>query len=115
MGARGLLTKVIYALFSDRLATDHEHLLKPKGVPPTVLSTVPYRRRAVDWPYGMCQAGAREYFRRVINGSKAHSRRRSGVGRGRPVRDTTVVIQRVCGIVVTVYLALILVVPSRWA
>ena len=28
-----------------------------------MLSTVPYRRRAVDCRYGMCQAGAREYFR----------------------------------------------------
>ena len=28
-----------------------------------MLSTVPYRSRAVDYRYGMCQAGAREYFR----------------------------------------------------
>ena len=27
-----------------------------------MLSTVPYRRRAVDCRYGMCQVGSREYF-----------------------------------------------------
>ena len=40
---------------------------KPRGVSPTVLSTdrpgVPYRRRAVNCRYGMCQAGARSDFR----------------------------------------------------
>ena len=78
-----------------------------------MLSTVPYRRRAVDCRYGMCQAGAREHFRPVVGGSKAHSRSRSGGRRGGRARYTTIVIQRVCGIVVTVYLALILLVPSR--
>ena len=28
-----------------------------------MLSTVPYRRRAVDYSYGLCQVGARVYFR----------------------------------------------------
>ena len=50
---------------------------------------------------------------RVMGGSKAHSRSRSGGRRGRRARDTTMVIRGVCVIVVTVYLALNLVVPSR--
>ena len=37
--------------------------MKSKVVSPTALSTVPYRRRAVDCRYGLCQAGARESFR----------------------------------------------------
>ena len=80
---------------------------------PTVVSTVPYRRRAVDCRYGMCQAGAREYFRpgygRLQSAFEEQER-----GQKRRVRaDTTMVIRRVCVIVVTVYLALILAVPSR--
>ena len=49
----------------------------------------------------------------IMGGSKAHSRSRSGGRRGGRGRDTAMVIQRACVIVVTVYLALILVVPSR--
>ena len=49
----------------------------------------------------------------VMGGSKAHSRSRSGGRRSGRARDTTMVIPRVCGIVVAVYLALILVVLSR--
>ena len=78
-----------------------------------MLSTVPYRRRAVDCRYGMRQACAREYFlpgyERLQSAFKEQERGR----RGGRARDTTMVIRRVCGIVVTVYLALILVLPSR--
>ena len=48
----------------------------------------------------------------VVGGAKAHSRSRSGGRRGGRGRDTTMVIARVCVIVETVCLALILVVPS---
>ena len=57
------MTEAISAALLDRLPTEHEHLLKPRDVPSPVFLTVPYRRRAVDYRYGMCQAGAREYFR----------------------------------------------------
>ena len=50
-------------------------------------------------------------FSRVMGGSKAQPRSRSGGGSGWRARDTTMVIRRVCGIVVIVYLAVILVVP----
>ena len=49
----------------------------------------------------------------VMGGSKAHSRNRSGGRRGVRRSDTTMVIQRVYVIVVSVSLALILVAPSR--
>ena len=75
--------------------------------------TVPYRRRAVNCRYGMCQAGAVTISARVISGSKGHSRSTSGGRRGGRAWDTTMVIRRVCGIVVTIYLALILVVLLR--
>ena len=51
IGARGLLTETICALFLERLSTEHEQL---PSAPPTVLSRVPYCRRAVDCRYGMC-------------------------------------------------------------
>ena len=60
-----------------------------------------------------CARLAREcIFAQVVGGSNAHLRSRSGGRRGGRARDTIIVIRRVCGIV-TVYLALILVVPSR--
>ena len=61
-----------------------------------------------------CARLAREcIFALVVGGSKAHSRSRSGGIRGGRAQDTAMVIRRVCGIIVTVYLALTLVVPSR--
>ena len=53
------MTEAICAALVDKLATEHEHILKPQEVAPTVLSTVLYR---FDYRYGMSQAGAREYF-----------------------------------------------------
>ena len=54
-----------------------------------------------------CARLAREcIFARVVGGSKAHSRSTSGGRRGGRAQDTTMVNRRVCGIVVTVYLAL---------
>ena len=50
---------------------------------------------------------------RVVGGSKTHSRSRSGGRRDGRGRDTTMVTRRVCVTVVTAYLALILVIPSR--
>ena len=79
-------------------------------MPPTVLSTVPHRRRAVDCRYGMCQAGTRRYFRPGYGRLQSAFEEQEQGQRG---RDTTMVIRRSCGIVVTVYLALIIVVPSR--
>ena len=35
VGARGLLTEATCAALQDRLATEHEHPLKPKEMPPT--------------------------------------------------------------------------------
>ena len=50
-----------------------------------------------------CAMLAREsIFARVVGGSKAHSRSRSGGTRGGRARDTTIEIRRVCGIVVAV-------------
>ena len=75
-----------------------------------MLPTLPYSRRAVDCRYGMCQAGTREYFR---PGCKRPYGAFEKEERGRRARDTTIGIRRVRGIVLTVYLALILVAPSE--
>ena len=57
-----------------------------------------------------CARLAREsIYARVVGGSKAHLRSRSGGRRGGGAGDATIVIRRVCGIVVTVYM----VVPLR--
>ena len=107
--ARGLLTQAICAALLDRLATKHEHPLKPQKVPTRQC----YRRcrTAVELSINVtkCARFAREcIFARVVGGSKAHSRSRSVGRRGGRAQDTNMVIRRVCGIVVTVYLALIL-------
>ena len=61
-----------------------------------------------------CARRARErIFTRMEGGFKAHSKRRSVSRRVGRAPDTTIMIRRVCDIVVTVYLVLILVVLSR--
>ena len=60
---------------------------------PTVPSVdrpgVPYRRRAVNCRYGMCQASHIRISARVMGRSKAHSRSRRGSRRGGRGRNTT--------------------------
>ena len=56
-----------------------------------------------------CARLAREcIFAVVVGGSEAHSTSRSGGKRGERAQESDMVLLRVCGIVVTVYLALIL-------
>ena len=57
------MTEAICAALLDGLVTEHEQLLKLNEVPPdgVVDGTVP--RSSCRLRYGMCQAGARVYFR----------------------------------------------------
>ena len=73
-----------------------------------MLSTVLYRRRAIDCRYGMCQVGARVYFRPRCGRLQSAFDEQERGKRGGLAQDTTMVVQRVRDIVVTVYLALIL-------
>ena len=57
------MTEAICAALLDRLATETRAFSKTKRGVPDSVATVPYRRRAVDCRYRMCQAGAREFFR----------------------------------------------------
>ena len=61
----------------------------------------------------MCHAGSRKYFRLAIKRLQSALEERERGRRGGRARDTNMVIRRVSGIVATVYLALILVVPLR--
>ena len=72
---------------------------------------VSYRRRAVNSQCGMYQAGARSGSARDVGGCTAHSKRKGGGRRSGRGRDTTTVIRLVCVTIVTVYPALILVMP----
>ena len=72
---------------------------------------VSYLRRAVNSQCGMYQAGARSGSARDVGGCKTHSKRKGGGRRSGRERDATTVIRPVCVIIVTVYPAIILVMP----
>ena len=78
-----------------------------------MLSTLPCRRRVVDCRYGLCNVGSREYFRLANGRLQIALEERARGRRGGRAQDTNMVIRRVSGIVVTVKLALIIVVPLR--
>ena len=117
--SRGLLTEAIFVASLDRPGTGTRASSETKrGVPDRPIDG---QTECAVQP-SSCYFSGTERARLgprvrisalVMDGSIAHSRSSSGeIGGGRG-RDTTMVIRRLCVIVVTVYLALILVVPSR--